>query len=297
MSGAIPSKQLPTFQRFETGVSKYERYASALIALIILVGLAVLMLFLIWLTSLDWSTNKEPTFTDELMGNNSNPEGIAEDFEEPGVEELADVQEPQLMDAVEAITSDPSTQKAAYEAVNGNKEQMGTGKGLGDYRESGPGSGGNLKYIPDADRWEIRYTTSNRAEYAKQLDYFKIELGAMSAATDHIAYASNLSAAQPTAATGDRASERNKKRIYFRYPQKSTTKLKGWDRELLKAAGINMENRLQVQFYPNETRQKLFALEAAELGNKSLESVLKTTFGVRATQTGFEYYVIGIKYR
>ena len=41
----------------------------------------------------------------------------------------------------------------------------------------------------------------------------------------------------------------------------------------------------------------LTGIQRQELGDKTLESVLKTNFGVRATETGFEYYVIDIKYR
>jgi len=96
------------------------------------------------------------------------------------------------------------------------------------------------------------------------------------------ACASNVSATRPTISTGDHNSERAKKRIFFRYPEKSTTILKSWDLEVRKAAAIGISGRMLLQIDPDETRQKLLALAARELGNKRLESVHKTTFGVRA---------------
>lgn len=297
MIGAVSSKQLPV-PRFETAVSKYERYLSVLISSLVLVGLAVMLLLLIWLTTVEWGTNKETVAAPKLSGQPS-PEGIAEDFDEPSAAELTDLQEPQLIDELKSISNDPSTLQAVFARVRGNIAGLNLGN-QGDQRTAGDGPDdgeGPEKHLSDADRWDIRYTTASRDEYAQQLDYFKIELGALSVSTEHIAYVLNFSAEKPTASSGDRGSERAKKRIYFRYPAKSASKLKQWDMEFLKSAGITKSDRVFVQFYPNETRQMLLALEQKELGDKSLESVRKTTFGVRATTTGFEYYVMDIKYR
>ena len=297
MISAMPSKQFSA-RRFETAVSSYERYVGALICSVILIGSAVILLFLFWLATVKWNTNKETVAATIVTGNTS-PEGVAEEFEEPSAAELMNVQEIPSIDLLQAITNDPSTLSAEFAQVSGKNERLSQGN-QGDRRGRGDGPdsiGDPEKRLSDADRWEIRYTTASREEYAQQLDYFKIELGAISVKTDHITYLSNLSAEKPTSHSGDRGSERAKKRIYFRYPRQSTSKLKEWDLEFLKAAEVPTSSQIVVQFYPNETRRMLLALEQKELGDKSLESVLKTTFGVRATKAGFEYYVIDIKYR
>jgi hypothetical protein len=280
----------PQYRQYNTLVGGHEKYVSWLMAAVMLVGLALVILLMLWLTSLDWTVNKEPMFIEEPIGD-QNPEGIAEDFEEPGVEELPDVAEPQLMDAIEALTSDPSTQRAAIEAVHGNMPEQGTGKGLGDHRTKGPGTGGTGGRSP-ADRWDIRYTTGSEDEYFKQLDFFNIEVGAIDPVNDQINYVKNLSAPTPTRRTGTRKDER---RINFKY--RKGYKLLQWDMKKLKAGGVETSGKIIVQFYPDATRQKLMELEAAKLNGASVETIDKTIFTVQAKGGGFEYYVTDIKFK
>ena len=55
---------------------------------------------------------------------------------------------------------------------------------------SGPGEGG----IPRHQRWFIRFAQgSSLTEYAKQLDFFGIELGALFAAQKRLVYVKNFS--------------------------------------------------------------------------------------------------------
>ena len=272
---------------------EYDKVSSFLVASLILAGFATVLLLILYLSQLDWSRAKAPVYElPKLAGNQSNPEGIAEDIEEPGVEELPDVAEPQLADAVEAVTSDPSSQRAAYEAVDGNMSEMGTGKGLGDWRQSGPGDGGTADYIPDWERWNIRYSSANVNEYAQQLEYFGIELGAASPKANSINYVSQF-ATNPVRRTGTR---REDKRIFFRYNKKSL--LAKWDADIMTRCGVSIREKFLLQFYPEQTRAELFRLEGIALNGKSLTKVLKTTFGVRPNGSGgFEYFVMDIKYR
>lgn len=293
MSSAPNQKRItPTRLGVETTVSRYEQVSSFLVAAVILFGFAVLILFLIWLTQVIKFGPREIKMEtiEELLGNNNNPEGLEQDFEEPGVEELPDVQEPQLADALEAMTDAVSTQRAAIEAIDGNVEEMGSGRGVGDNRDPGPGSG-NTKMVPEWERWEIRYSTSSPAEYGKQLDFFNIELGALSKDTPDIGYASSLGQSKPATRRGRRNEE---KRVYFSY---GDSILRKWDSQFLAAAGVATRGRLLVQFYPQATRSQLLSIEKDYLGNRSLQDVLKTIFGVRSTGSGFEYYVMDMKLR
>ncbi len=280
----------------ETGASRYDMVSSLMVALVVLIGFVALLLFLIWLTQvIKFSPKKiEIEVIPELMGNNNNPEGLEEDFEEPGVEELPDVQEPQMADALEAVTDAVSTQRAAIEAIDGNVQEMGQGRGVGDRRDPGPGNGGNSNLVPEWERWQIRYSQKSPTEYGKQLDFFKIELGALSRDTSAISYATNLGAS-PKSRQGRRNIE---KRIYFSYGDGNP--LQKWDNDLLTAAGVATKGRILVQFYSIEARSSLLTKELAYMksqGQDNLENVLRTTFGVRSAGSGFEYYVIDMTFR
>ena len=91
---------------FETKVSSYDRVSSMLVALVMLCGLAATLMFVMWLARNISFDKSLPIIAApfEPVGTGEFAEGIAEEFEEPGVEELADVPEPQLADAVESLT-------------------------------------------------------------------------------------------------------------------------------------------------------------------------------------------------
>lgn len=278
-------KRLP---RVETKVSTYDRVSGMLTALVVFFGFIAFALFLLWLTRVITikPTQSQVFPINELKGRADHAEGVARDFEDPGVEELADVQEPQLADAMEAVTQAASSRLAQVQAVEGNAAQMGSGEGLGDSRASGPGGEGDAEAIPEHDRWEINYTTSSLKAYASQLDFFKIELGAVDRSKPTIDYASNLSQSRPNRRSGVREDEG---RIYFSHlnPQ-----LRDYDRTLLENAGIDTKSKLIVQFYPPEAHQLLLQAERQALGSKPWESLRRTVFGVRGTGGSYEYYVI-----
>lgn len=289
MSQVSPSPNRRELFVPSTKISRYDQVSSLLVALTILIGIVCLVLFAVWLTTITRvkSTQAAVEWNDDLMGNNNNPEGIAEDFEEPGVEELAEVPEPQLADAIEAVTDAVSTQQASLEATEGPASAMGTGRGLGDYREAGPGSGGDRKDKP-WDRWEIRYTTSSKSEYAEQLDAFGIELGAISRRTPEIRYLKNLSTT-PQQRAGTKSLER---RIFFAYP--SSNPLRQWDEEFFSDAGFDTSESVLVQFYPVESQRTLLNLEKQASGNLSPDQIQRTIFAVRSGTQGYEYYVVDV---
>jgi hypothetical protein len=278
----------------KTAVSKYDIVSGFLVAAVGLVGFITGLLFLLFLLNMEW--DKQPQaemFIFEDLAGFENPEGIAEDFEEPGVEELADVVEPQLADALEMVTDAVSTTRAAIEAVDGTAAQMGTGKGLGDRRQSGLGGGGTGKGNP-AEHWIVKYSTSSKEAYAAQLDYFKIEIGSLSKDTSLIEYAGNVSAAKPAYRQGTRKDE---KRVYFKKPNNHP--VLRWDKALLQAAGAQISNRYIFTFYPPATFKQLFDLEKAALlqAKKQMDDVKRTVFTVtRGGGSGYVYKLTKIEY-
>lgn len=283
------SRNLPVA---DTKVSVYDRVSGMLVALVVLFGLLAFALFAIWLTRVITIKPKStPTIAIELKGEGAIAEGVGRDFEEPGVEELADVQEPQLADAMEAVTSAASSVKARVQAVDGNAAQMGTGQGLGDSRAKGPGGGGTADALPEQDRWEINYSTTSVNAYAQQLDFFNIELGAVHRTKSEIYYASKLSQAKPERRSGFRDEEG---RIYFSHLNKQ---LRQYDQTLLEKASIDTTDKLIVQFYPPATHQMLLNVERTALGGKPWETLRKTVFGVTGSGGSFQYEVIRQEFR
>jgi hypothetical protein len=268
----------------------YDSVASLLISLLILVGICVFSLFLIWLTGrLIFMQRTVPVELVEYAGRGDHAAGLARDMEPPGPEELEEeMYEPQMEATLEAVTDVVTTQTAALDAIATAAEvTTAGGGGLGDSRGPGPEGEGRSDIIPPWERWEIRYTTSGLTPYARQLDFFKIELAA-AGGTPLVDYAFNLAKAKPDHRTGQPEDE---KRMYMTW-QNSGGPLAAFDRQLLAKAGVNTQRRLVLQFYPKETELKLLRLEAENARGRDAREFLKTIFVVRPAGSGYEFFVI-----
>lgn len=272
-------------------MTSFDQVAGWLVALVILVGFMALVLFLIWLTTV-WNLRpaspKIEAIEINLPGPSTAAEGVAQDIEEPGVEELAEVLEPKLAETLQAVTDAVSSQSGAMEAVQGEAGPMGSGKGQGDSRQSGPGGDGEGDGF--WERWDIRYSVEDTAKYAQQLDHFNIELGVLGGGVEGIDYVKNMSTKPVTRSVKDGSKET---RFYFNFARPDMQRV---DASLLATAGVNTKGRFPVQFYPDAIIQQLLQLEAAALGTHEIKDVEKTTFGVRGAAGSFEYFIIEQKY-
>ncbi|MGI9516283.1 MAG: hypothetical protein ACR2NP_04495 [Pirellulaceae bacterium] len=273
-------------------VSAYDKTATFLVAAVVVLGFLVFVLFMIWLTLFAGAPSQKPAIAiTELAGNDDRPEGVADDWQEPGVEDFPEVEQPQLADALEAVTDSVSSVRAQLEKVDGNAAQMGRGAGLGDKRQRGRG-GGNSDIIPEWDRWKIEYSAGTLAEYMNILQSFGITLGCVSQVSNQIQYLSSLTNAQATITVGDRSQAG----LYF---HNTRNRLRRWDQNKAAASGVDVRNKLIVHFYPTDIRQQLLELEHAEYSRegKELIEVKQTVFRVRPAGGGFEYYVESVEYR
>jgi hypothetical protein len=267
--------------------------ASLLISLLILIGAAVAIMFIIWLTAtLVFSQRSVPVkLVENAAGRGDHAEGFERDLEAPGMEEMPELAEPQLEATLEAVTDAVSTVAASMDVINMAATSTSRGEGgLGDSRPPGPlGEGDNI--IPRWERWEVRWTSSAISAYAQQLDYFKIELAA-AGGSPNLDYAFNLSQPTPRRRSGPPKQE---KRLYMTW--RSGT-LQAFDRILLTRAGIPSEGRLVMQFYPEEVEDRLAWLEMENAGGRSVKEFLKTVFGVRAARGGnYEFFVEEQRFR
>jgi hypothetical protein len=276
-------------------VNRYDRVAGVLISLLMLIGGAVGVMLVVWLTTLlVFAPAPVPIrLVENVAGRGDHAAGFARDLEAPGEEEMPELQEPQVQTALEAVTDAVSTVASSMDVFDTTSITTSKGKGgLGDSRPPGPlGEGDNI--IPRYERWEIRYLSNSVNAYAQQLDFFKIELGA-AGGKPNVDYAFNLAKGRPDTRQGP---SKDEKRLYMTW--KSGT-LKQFDQQLLGRAGIATTGRMVMQFYPQDTEDRLAWIEmenAKKEGHPNVKEFLRTIFAVRPAGRGYEYHVLEQRYR
>lgn len=272
---------------YKLQVSAYDRGASLLIALLVMVGAAVAALVVIWYATHYHRRLVPPT----LMPVNpaSRPAdaamGLKEDIEPPGIEDAPDLTEPQLQDTLKAL-SDLSAKSALLsdEAIDSDSE-AGKGSGYGDSRSAGVGGDGPPVNEPQR---EIRFEYADQAEYVAFLDFWKVEIGVLDQRNNVVYYASNFNQATPDTRMQD-PSKQPENRIRF---ISNGTAFESIDRSLAAKAGIAGRGNIIIQFWPDESAQYLLGLEDQawkQAKKSSLEEVQRTIFRVVRSGNRFEW--------
>jgi hypothetical protein len=279
-------------------ISSYDRAASMLLSLLILIGSSVTLMFVIWISNrIHTSQVAVPVVMDEVgTGDGSPAGGGGTDLDQPATEEVAqetNLQEPQLKDTLSLVASavqdraDLLDDPAMLDRTNPGRGG-GTGGGIGTGHGTGIGPGSGTGGRPR--HWELRFPRDNSLEaYAKQLDFFGIQLGVLLPG-NKVQYAYNLSKSQPDQRTGAANQE---KRYYLTWRR---GELEQADRELLARAKVDYQNRLILKFLPVEIEKQLWSLEKARAGDGSA-GVPTTVFGIQPEGNGYSFYVIEQTFR
>jgi hypothetical protein len=277
-------------------VSRYDQVAGTLLSTLLVLGVVTLMMFLIWLSSrLTWEAKAVPVTVLEDVGGGGSGQvlGSEQQFEEPSPVEVQPTTSEQVPveQTLNSISAVVAAKAPDFDAIYGSPTVgAGEGTGTGDGRGKGPGGPGTSDGIPAYDRWEFRMSAANLDEYAKQLDFFKVELGVVGGGNPNVDYIANLSAAKPTVRVGD---PKNEQRLRFLH---RSGELRAGDRQLAAKAGVKTDGRVVFQFYNDATYRVLLALEAARKGNRRIKDVRRTVFGVKASRGQYEFYVIDQQY-
>lgn len=215
------------------------------------------------------------------------PVEIEQSAQNPGTEEFSEIDTPQLALALEAVTDAVSSIRAMLGKIDGDANEMGPGDG----RRLVPG----FTVVPKdtaSSRWSIEYEPRNFDEYFDQLNAFGIELGFVSQESDLVEVLTGLVASPQILLT----TKERERRVYFLH---SNSSLRRWDLRMAQNAGVEPAGKIMVQFYPTTTTAKLQELEQAEAAARGVElsKIERTTFKVRATSTGYEYYVADIVWK
>jgi len=170
-----------------------------------------------------------------------------------------------------------------FEQDTRNAGRPGSARGTGRRAlGQGPGDAGGF---PREQRWFIRYADEQSLDlYARQLDHFGIELGAIEQGRLH--YLSRCSDPRPRLRTADSGGD--EQRLYMTWQGGQRRRA---DLQLFARAGLTVGSGLIFQFYPPETEQMLAQLEQAYRG-RAANQIRRTYFAVRGAQGGgFEFYV------
>lgn len=283
-------------EREKLRISRFDIVTSFFMALILFIGTFVLMLFIIWLTS-RWSFPPQPIapIIEEPAGRGENPEGFERDFEPPGAEEVEELMEPTLQDTIEAVTDAVSTVAAALVTSDTQAVATTQGTGAGDSRPPGPmGEGADI--IPRFERWQLNFSARDLRSYSTQLDFYKIELGAIGGSIQGVDVAKNLAGGRPNKyRIVDTTAE---KRLYFMWSTPSP--LMQFDQQLLQQASIPLPNRKMLKFIPKDLENQLAQIEleySTSKGYPSVTQIAKTIFESKSDGGGYKFEVTSQRYR
>lgn len=284
-------------ERKKLRLSRFDSVTSMFFALILFLGAFVLMMFIIWILSGEAKAPPLAIIIENPPGRGENPEGFERDFEPPGAEEVEDLMEPTLADTIEAVTDAVSSVAASLTSADTNAVASTAGTGKGDSRPPGPmGEGDDI--IGRWERWELTFKAKGKKDYAKQLDFYKIELAAFGGGgANVIEMASNLSTSPKKSVNSKPKTE---KRLYFSW--KLSNPLMQFDRALLAAAGIEYSGRNVIRFIPKNLENVLANMEKAYAdgkgqGDEFPKKIAKTVFESSSTGSGYEFKVISQRYR
>lgn len=151
---------------------------------------------------------------------------------------------------------------------------------------SGPGTGGGF---PREQRWMIRFSEqSNLEEYARQLDFFGIELGAV--IDGKLSYISKLAGGRPATRTANSGTD--EKRLYMTWRGGGR---KQADLQLFQKAGIAVGGGMIFHFYPKDIENRLAHLEL-NYRKRRANDIRRTFFVVNKADGGYEFSVTNQTY-
>jgi hypothetical protein len=293
---APPTKRPSTPPGPVLKVTGYDRAAAFVLAATLAAGLIALSLFAAWASQHEWG-NRDNSVPLEVLataggvedGSETETLDLKTPFDEAPDPSLAEIRDDKtqiapMLDAVldlAAKASDAAAQEqSGTDALNAGTPGSATGTGrraLG----MGPGDGG----MPREQRWFVRFSEGGTTStYARELDHFGIELGALLPG-GKLAYVSNLSAPAPTVRNA--ASGAGENRLYFTWQGGGRRTA---DIELFRKAGIDVGSAPVFHFYPKATEEALAKLEV-QYRNRPSRDIRRTYFAVEPKGAGFQFVV------
>lgn len=256
----------------------FDRVNSLLCSALGLVGLLVFGMFLVWMVN-DFRSPFESTESGNVLEFPADNDDRTESSEDMVEDEVERRSFEEMLQLVSATTSELSNVIAG--GMNGD-DRRSTTKRPGD---------------PDPDpvgvvrKWEVRYEVASLDEYARQLDFFGIELGAVSLDDNRIVRIGGLSEGR-SQAMSDRADEQET--VYFAHKQ---PRLKAWDRRMVDSESFGFEFEV-VHLFPEQITAQMGKAEldyVSSLGREE-DEILKTLFELHPEGDGWKIRVAKMEF-
>jgi len=275
-------------------VTGYDRASAFVLAAVLATGISVAMLVAVW--SAQHNSRTDDAVPLELVVTSGGVEDGSENetldlktpFEETPDPSLAEIRddktqiEPMLESVIDLAdrATDMAREQSQTDAVNSGTPGSKSGTG-GAALGIGLGNGG----LPREQRWFVRFSDGGTTfQYARELDSFKIELGALLPG-GKLAYVSQLAADQPMVRYAD--SGKGEARLYFTWQGGGRRTA---DIELFRKAGIDVGTAPVFHFYPKATEDQLASLEA-DYAHRQTRDIRRTYFAVEPRGAKYQFVV------
>lgn len=298
MSQAPPTVKAPP--QPVMGTTQYDKASAGMIAAVAgLLGLTALLVA-VWFTNripappepvpfeiVEMPGGYEDGSPDETMELESPEEEVPDPAIAETVEEQTQIQE--MLETIVELSDSASQEVETLKSdQSANSGQVGSASGTGG-RPLGMGGGGKGG-IGREQRWRIKFDDADLETYAKQLDFFKIELGALFK-DGRLVFIKDMSKPRPAQRVVQTG--KGEDRLYMTWRGGSRKKA---DASLFKKAGVaNPETAMLMHFYAPETEQLLARTEVAYRNRKSTE-IRSTYFSVRKDGPGYKFVVTSQSY-
>jgi hypothetical protein len=277
-------------------VTRYDRVSAMMIALVGALVLTVGYLTVVWAANLPPAQEQPaPIELVDLAGgveDGAVDETLQVDSPEPEVADasLAEIQsdEPQveeMVDNVIDLAAQVTTQQSElFETDTVNTGNPGSATGTG---RRALGFGDGESGIPREQRWFVRFSEGATIDvYARQLDYFGIQLAAI-LPNKTIVYLTNLKSSKPGKVVKKAPRGDDKKKLYMVW---QGGKLKSADLKLFRRAGVDVTGAIILHLYPKKTEAMLAKLEF-DFRKRKPDTIRRTYFSVRSRGGGFQFVV------
>jgi hypothetical protein len=277
-------------QSYRLTVNTYDRTASLIIALLVLVGCTVLGLAVVFFTGkFTRAIEAIPFVPTEASSPNAN-QGIAEEPDPPGAEDAPELTEPQLQDTLETLANAVSNKQVLLsDKMIDSQSMAGKGKGLGDKRMISPGGDGVVERVPRWERWKIRFEPKSAKEFASWLDFHKIEIGVLGR-DNQVHYGNEFSKSTPKVRAGAPLKEVRGYTLAADGPMPRLTM------DLARKADVARFGSIVLLFYPFELEKILWIMEQEYSKDRDVNTIRETVFTVERDGSAFKFSVISQKY-
>jgi hypothetical protein len=275
---------------------RFDWFTALIVSALVLSSAVVLWLSAVWVTNQVWKPKVPAVGVQVVEVALDAEEGMTGDDPQlgenqamtpsqlPAREEnllVSDTEAPEILSSVLTAIAEHQADFAPPKRQLGEKSAGRPGAAGGTGKE---GTGEGSSAIPRFQRWQIYYDQSQTLlAYARQLDFFGIELGVVRGGQD-LVLISSLASNQPVI----KRAAKNDERLFFVWKDAGR---RDADLQLVQRAGISTENVLIAQFVPPQLEEQLARLEQ-RFANKRPEEIRMTQFGIRPAARGFEFFVM-----